>query len=127
MYEANHKVLVEAYLKAVKERDLSQCLSFYTEDASVKFLFSTYHGKQAIEKWHKDRFAANLQLLSLEGISVHDNTVVLSMLVSSNRLKSFGIKSVKATGVFLLQDSQIREAKFTPQKGVASHMDWQFQ
>ena len=126
MRESTQQAMIEAYVTAFRERDLPQCMSFYSEDATVKFIFGTYRGKQAIEKWHEDRFANDLQLINLENVSVDGETIVVHLHATSRRLKLFGIKSVKGTGTFLIQDGHIKEAKFAPRKGVASHMDWQF-
>ena len=126
MKENNPQTLVETYLTAFKERDLARCLSSYAEDAIINFIFATYQGRLAIEEWHKERFASDAQLISIEDISVEGNTVMVHVIGTSRKLKFFKIKSVRGTGTFLIHQGWIKKAIFTSRKGVASHMDWQF-
>ena len=115
------------YQDAFKLRDLEKCMSFFENNAIVKFLFATYKGCKAIEKWHKDRFDANLQLLNIESIRVHQNQVVLNLTATSNRLNTFNIKSMKGTGTYIIEKGLIVKATYSPRRGIASHMDWHFE
>lgn len=126
MQETDPRAVIEAYLQAFEARDVPQCVAFYAEDAVIEFAFGTYRGKQAIEDWHKERFDAGLQLISLDSIEVEGDTVVIQVVATSRRLKSFRINSLKGTGTFLVQEGKIKGAKFAPRKGFAGHMHWQF-
>ena len=126
MGDGNLHDFILNYQRAFKQRDLTKCMSFFHGDATVKFLFATYKGYKAIEKWHKDRFEANLQLLNLESIKVEQNKVVLKMTATSKRLSTFNIKSMKGTGTYIIEKGLIVKATYSPTKGVASHMDWHF-
>ncbi len=118
--------IVLDYQDAFKQRDLAKCMSFFCDDATVKFLFATYKGCKAIAKWHEDRFDANLQLLNLESIQVDRNKVVLNLTATSKRLDTFNIKSMKGTGTYIIENGLIAKVTYSPRRGIASHMDWHF-
>ena len=42
--------LVRAYREAFDRRDLDACVGYFDEDATIRFLFSTYQGRDAIEQ-----------------------------------------------------------------------------
>ncbi len=112
MQETNLQVTVKAYLQAFDQKDLSQCLDFFAEDATIDFASGIYQGKQAIEKWHKERFAANLRVVRVDGIRVQGDTVIVEAVVTSNRLKAWRIGRLTGTVTVVFQQSKIRKAKF---------------
>jgi SnoaL-like domain len=118
--------IVEAYRRAFEERDLAGCVGFFADDAVIRFLFGSYQGRRAIEDWHKDRFAAEVQLLRIEGVSVEREKVGVQAVVTSRRLKQFLIGEVKGTVTFHVEDGRFKEAVLAPRKGVPSHLNWQF-
>jgi hypothetical protein len=126
MQHENPQAVIEAYLQAFESRDIPACLSFYGDDAVVEFMSGTYRGKQAIEDWHKERFEAGLQILELDGINVDGDEVVVELVATSKRLKTFRINSLKGTGTFQVDDGQIKQAQFAARKGFAGNMSWLF-
>ncbi len=107
------EIIARSYLNAFEARDLRQCMSFYTDDSVVNFVHLTYRGKQQIEEWHKDRFAAGLQLRLVQTFSAKDDTVVLEGAASSKRLKEWGIKTMAGTVTARFDGDKIKEVTFT--------------
>jgi hypothetical protein len=122
----NPKTLVEAYREAFDRKDVAACVGFFADDAVLKFLFGTFQGRKNIEDWHRDRFAAEVQILRVDDLTVEGNRVVLNAIVTSRKLKRFRMDEVKGTATFEVQDGRFREAQFGPRRGVASHLDWHF-
>jgi len=108
------QTLVQSYLDAFAARDLARCLDFYTEGAEVKFVSGVYAGRAALEEWHKERFAADLQVLRVDSVSVDRDTVKIDLMLASNRLKFFRINSLAARATVRLDGGRIREAHFGP-------------
>lgn len=101
-----------AYLMAFEARDIDQCMTFYDDDASVSFVQSDYKGKEQIEEWHKERFAADLRVVRLEKVTVDGNTVVLAAVVTSKRLKAWKLNAIHGTVTTLFKGSKIKDLKF---------------
>jgi ketosteroid isomerase-like protein len=110
---ADVKPLVLDYLKAFDSRDLERCLSFCNEDATFHFLWRSFRGLKGIEKWHRDRFAADLRVTRVDDISVEGNTVNVDVIVTSNKLKARKVNQVGWThhvafGTGRIEGCQIR-------------------
>jgi hypothetical protein len=120
------RTLIEAYRHAFESRDLPACVRFFAEDAVLRFLFATYEGRAAIETWHKERFAADVHLLRLDGMAEEGDTVVVQAVATSRRLRLFRIDQVKGTATFRIEQGLFKEATLSPRKGAPSHLDWQF-
>jgi hypothetical protein len=118
--------MVEEYRDAFERRDLAACLAFFADDARLRFLFSSYEGRAAIEEWHQDRFAADVKLLRIDHVSVEGETVVAQAVATSRRLRLFRMDEVKGTMTFRVVDGRFQEAVLSPRKGAPSHLDWQF-
>ncbi len=118
--------VVEAYRAAFERKDLATCVGLFDDDATIRFLFSTYRGKAAIEEWHAARFAAEVEILSVDGMKVDGEIVELLAAATSAPLRRFRIPKVKGKVTFRVREGRITEARFAPRAGVASHMDWQF-
>jgi uncharacterized protein (TIGR02246 family) len=118
--------MVEDYRAAFERRDLAACLAFFAEDAVLKFLFSNYEGRAAIEEWHQDRFAADVKLLRIDNVAVDGDTVVAQAVATSRRLRLFRMDEVKGTMTFKVESGRFKEAVLSPRKGAPSHLDWQF-
>lgn len=112
MQETDLQATVHAYLRAFDQRDLPQCMDFFAEDATIDFASGIYQGKQAIEKWHKERFAADLRVVRVDGIRVQGDTVIVEAVATSNRLKAWRIGRLTGTATFVFQQSRIKKAKF---------------
>lgn len=124
MEEMDPRTVVEAYLQAFNARDLPGCIEFYDDDASLTFGPGFFRGRQAIEQWHKDRFAADMRLLELEDIEVRGDTVVVRGVATSKRLRAFKIGSLGGTGTFLIQQGKIKELRFEGRIGASTQIEW---
>lgn len=111
---ADAQALVQSYLDAFAARDLARCLEFYADDAELKFVSGVYAGRRSLEDWHKERFAADLQILRVDSIAVDGDTVKIDLMLASNRLKFFRINSLAARATVRLENGRIREAHFGP-------------
>lgn len=108
------EALVRSYLDAFAQRDLPLCMEFYAEDATISMLYATFHGRSAIEDWHKERFAANLTLNQLNQVRVKKDSVMIDAVVTSTRLQALKINSIRGTGTFKMDNGKIKEASFKP-------------
>ena len=124
MEEMDPRTVVEAYLHAFDARDLPGCLGLYDDDASLTFGPGLFRGKQAIEQWHKDRFAVDMRILQLEDIEVHADTVIVRGVVTSKKLKLFKAGSLGGTGTFLIQNGKIKELRFEGRIGASTQVEW---
>jgi len=106
------EALVKDYLRALEERNLSRCLDFYADDATIKFQTGVFHGKQAIEEWHKDRFNAELTVVKIEKVDVQGDRVVVDGTVTSNRLKAWKINRLSGRVTFLFENGNIKKTEF---------------
>lgn len=118
--------LVRAYGEAFERRDLEGCVDFFDEQATIRFLFATYQGREAIRQWHADRFAADVRLMGMEEARVDGASVSVDAQATSRRLRLFRIDKVKGTVTFQIAQGRFTEAKFTARSGSAGHLDWQF-
>lgn len=112
MQETDLQAVVHAYLEAFDQRDLSRCMQFFAEDATVDFASGIHRGSQAIEKWHEDRFAADLRMIRIEEIRSQGNKVIVDGAATSNRAKAWRIGSVAGRATFAFQQDRIKEVKF---------------
>ena len=112
MQETNLQTIVHAYLQALDARDLSRCVDFFADDAIIEFQSGIFQGKQAIEEWHKARFAVDFQVISIDGIRTQGDLVVVDAVATSKRLKAWKIKKLSGRVTLLLQHGKIRNAKF---------------
>jgi hypothetical protein len=122
--EMGPRTVVEAYLQTFDARDLPRCIEFYDDDASLTFGPGLFRGRQAIEQWHKDRFAADMRILELENIEVRGNTVTVRGVVTSKKLKLFKVGSLGGKGTFLIQNGKIKELRFEGRIGASTQVEW---
>ncbi|HEY6360294.1 MAG TPA: nuclear transport factor 2 family protein, partial [Vicinamibacterales bacterium] len=108
---SNPRTAVESYLDAFTRHDLPRCLDFFAEDATLSFLSGTYKGRDAIKQWHKDRFAADLKILRVDGVSASGDTVNVDLHVTSNRLRFFKISNLDGYATIQLEHGRIRQLK----------------
>jgi len=113
MQPTDVRSIVQAYQEALEARDVDHCVSFYTEDAIIHFGPGVYRGKEAIESWHRDRFAANLRILRLQEVQVDSNRAVYNVEVESDKLRAWRINTLQARAIVTLQDGRIKELKFS--------------
>jgi ketosteroid isomerase-like protein len=108
------EALTRAYLDAFEARDLERCLAFYTDEARIDFQMGVFQGRNGIEDWHRDRFAANLRLVRIESISVKGDTVIVEAIAASDRLTAWKIKSLSGRMTLRFGGGRIVEARFAP-------------
>lgn len=112
MQETDLQATIQAYLRAFDQRDLSRCMNFFVENATIDFASGIYRGTQAIEGWHKDRFAADLRVLRVDAIRAQGNTVTVDVVATSNVARAWRVNSVAGRATVVFQDGKIKEARF---------------
>ena len=117
MQQTDIQATTMAYLDAFEARDLARCLDFYADDATLIFQTGHYEGKEAIERWHRDRFAADLRLVHLDGISVRGDSVKIDATATSNRLRAWKVPSIHGTVTLTFDNGKIKEAMFGVRMG----------
>ena len=104
--------IVREYLQAFEARDLQKCLSFYTDDATVRFQNSVYNGSDGIRDWHNERFDADLRMVRVDNISTSGDVVVIDGVATSKRLRAWKISSISGTMTAHFTSCKIRELEF---------------
>jgi ketosteroid isomerase-like protein len=112
MQDVDLKAAVNAYLEAYDQRDLAACIDFFSEDATIHFGLGVYRGRQAIEEWHRDRFAADLRITRVEGIRPRGSTVVVDGVATSNTARAWGFDEVAGRATIVFHGEKIGEVKF---------------
>lgn len=105
--------LVHAYLEAFEARDMPTCLGYFGEEARVTFQSSVYRGLPAIERWHHDRFGANLRVIRVDNVRVDGQVVTAEAVVVSNRLKAWKIDALPITVTLGFVDGKINDVDFS--------------
>ncbi len=108
------KATAEAYLEAFRARDLDRCLGFFTDQANLDFQLGVFKGLEAIADWHRDRWAANLEILKVESVNARGRTVVVDIVVASDRLRAWKLQSLNGRATLTFLDGRICNAKFAP-------------
>ena len=108
------QTLVEEYLTALREQQLEKCLSMFTDDATIEFQSGVFKGPQAIEEWHRDRFAAGFQILAVERMTVEGNSVTIEAAIASARLRSWKINKLSGQATLSIENGRIKEARLAP-------------
>src|ERR1039458_2694491 len=65
-----------------------RCTELYAEGAILEFGGTYCRDKQCLERWHRERFASNLDLLRIDSVLVNGNVVTVDGVVNSDRLKT---------------------------------------
>ncbi len=102
---------VRTYLDAFHQHDLSTCLDCFAEEAAVNFFDKRYEGRRGIETWHRDRFKAQIQILSMEGFESVDDTVSADLIIASKFKRIFPVKA-SGRAVIRLDRDKIKEIGF---------------
>ena len=103
---------VDRYLAAFEARDVEGCLAFFDAGAKLDFQISTFEGKEAIEAWHRDRFAANLRLVKLERISIRRETVTIDAVAASDRLAAWNVHALPGRVTLQFENGKIVNCRF---------------
>ena len=108
------QALIESYLDAVREKDISRCLDFYHDDARLHFMMGVFKGKKAIADWHKERFDAEMEIVRVGKITTKGDTVSVDASVTSKKIRAFKIARLAGKASFRLDDGKIKEVKLSP-------------
>ena len=119
MQETDLQAIVESYLQAFDERDLATCVDFYSDDATIDFHIGVFQGKEAIERWHRERFAADFRMVDVQEMTVKGNTVVVEAVASSKKLRMWRIKRLRGKSTFRFEGGKIEQARFTAKMSTA--------
>jgi hypothetical protein len=104
--------VLDAYLTAFRERDVARCMESYADGAVLEFGVMYFRDRASVEKWHRERFAANLALVRIDKASVNGDVVTADGAVSSDRLRKFGLSTLPVRATFHIRDGKITEARF---------------
>ena len=107
------QTVVENYLEALKSRDVEKIVDFFAEDAVIHFMSGVFKGRDALEEWHKDRFEADMQIVSVKKMRTKGNKVTIDGTITSNKLKAWKIGKLAGKATFSIQDGKIQETKFS--------------
>ena len=108
------RAVADAYLAAFEARDLDRCLSLFADEASIDFQSGLYEGREGVRQWHQDRFDANLRVARLESVTVSGDTIVVDVVVTSDRLAAWKIQGLSGRITLRFKDGLIQHAKLTP-------------
>ena len=78
--------IVRHYLWKLAKHDLAGCLDHFTDDSVLEVRAGIERGREAIERWHKERFQANLAILSLDLVKETGNQTTAEFTMTSDRL-----------------------------------------
>jgi hypothetical protein len=106
------QAIVSAYLDAARARDVLGCVAFFADNARLSFMSGQFEGRQAIEEWHNERFAANLQFVRVDAVKAKGEVVTVDAVVTSNRLKAWKIGSLGGRVTFRVREGKICETTF---------------
>ena len=106
------EALVQAYLEALRARDVVRCVDFFAEDAIIRMPSKVYQGKESIEKFHRARFAVNFRVSQVDGIKVQDERAIIDAVVSSDKLRAWDIRTVGGRATLVLEQGKIKNIKF---------------
>jgi ketosteroid isomerase-like protein len=123
MEEATTRELIETYLKAFEHGELEQCMNCFDSDATVEWLMGEYRGKESIEEWHKDRFAAGLKILRVDGMNIKGDVATVRVTVTSKRLAAWRMPSLGGVVTVKFQDGKIHGTKFAA-KSINPQQNW---
>jgi SAM-dependent methyltransferase len=124
MPATDFKSRVLDYLKAFDARDIERCLSFCNEDTTFHFMWRRFRGRKGIEKWHRDRFEANLRVIRIDTISEDGNTVTVDVVITSDKLKPHKVNAMGGRITVRLERSGLKDVKFALRKlGAADSTD----
>lgn len=112
MQTMNAADVVTEYLDAFGARDLERCIAFFGDQAVLEFGPTTYQGHEALEQWHKTRFAADLKVQSVDNVTVDGENVTVEGTITSNRLKIWHLNQLKGRVVAKVRDGKITDLRF---------------
>ena len=123
MEEATTRKLIDTYLKAFERGELEQCMDCFDSDATLEWLMGEYRGKASIEEWHKDRFAAGLKILRVDGMTINGDVATVRLTVTSKRLAAWRMPSLGGVVTVRFQGGKIQGTKFAA-KSINPQQNW---
>lgn len=123
MDNQNARELIENYLKAFERCEVEQCVDYFDPDATLEWMMGEYSGRESIEEWHKDRFAAGLKVLRIDGIGVNGDIVTVKVTVTSKRLAAWRMPSLGGIVTATVHDGKIHHTKFAA-KSINPQQNW---
>ncbi|HTB20207.1 MAG TPA: nuclear transport factor 2 family protein [Bryobacteraceae bacterium] len=115
--------LIDIYLKAFERQELEQCMDCFHSDATLEWLMGEYRGQSSIEEWHKDRFAAGLKILRVDGVSIQGEIATVRITVTSKRLAAWRMPSLAGIVTVTFQGGKIHGTKFAA-KSINPQQNW---
>ena len=123
MDNQNAQDLIHNYLNAFERGDLEQCLDCFDNEATVEWMMGEYTGRSSIEEWHKDRFAAGLKILRVDGTGVNGDVVTVRLTVASKRLAAWRMPSLGGVVTATVHNGKIHRTKFAA-KSINPQQNW---
>ena len=105
--------VAQAYLQAFSAHDLEASMAFFADDAVLVFLVKRFVGREEIEQWHKQRFSAKVEILSINATKAVGDTVTVEAIVTSSRLKWWKIKLL-GLAIIRVAENKIRTIDLRP-------------
>jgi len=109
--------VLEQYLVAFRSHDLPRCLGFYSDSAILEFGVTYCRDRPCRERWHRERFAANADILQVDHVGVEGELVTCEGIVTSDRLRAWGVTRLPVKATFRVQNGKIEEARFALRAG----------
>jgi uncharacterized protein (TIGR02246 family) len=127
MQEFDPRQVVESYLQAFDERDLSRCLDLFDEDGLLvfgpkAFGLGRFQGKKELEEWHKERFERGMVVKEVEEIEVDGDKVTVKAVATSPVLKTIHLDDFRGMVTFVVQKGKIKEARLGLRRGYRFHI-----
>lgn len=104
--------VVEDYIQAFDSRDRDRCMGFFADTSRIDFALGVYRGMKEIERWHDDRFGADLRLVRVEDIRTSGNVVTVDAVATSRIARAWRVNSVSGRVTFVIEEGKIVESKF---------------
>lgn len=105
-------IYFNSYFRAFEERNLIDCVNFFSEDACILFMMNAYRGRQDIQKWHEERFKAGLLILSLKNIKVAENLLCARAKITSKRIRAWPAKHFTILIQATFEKNLIKDLRF---------------
>jgi hypothetical protein len=108
----SQEALVKEYLKAVEDRELEKCVSYFLPEATIHFMEGIYQGIESVRQWHTDRFDANMRIDEIEDIRIQGDTVTVDVVIRSDPLRAWRIESLSGYAEATILNGKIQELRF---------------
>ena len=106
----NQEQIVRDYLSKLGQHDLAGCLSYFRDDSVLEARAGTARGLEAIERWHNERFGANLAILSIDLVKQKGDETIVDFLMTSDRLAGRRMEQLPVRLNVTIDDGKISTA-----------------